>query len=130
MRNHTLTPPITLGEQEHHQLLLLATTGPAEAGDNLLAEIERARIVPENKLDPGIVRMGSRVSYRTDNGDTHEVTLVYPGQADISAGRISILTPVGTALIGLRVGQSITWTSRDGRRNVLTLTSVSQPVAS
>jgi regulator of nucleoside diphosphate kinase len=129
MRTTTLRPPITLGEQDRHQLMVLATTGTGseQALDNLFNEIERARVVPEDRLDPAIVRMGSRVSYRTESGETQEVTLVYPGQADISAGRISILTPVGTALIGLKSGQSITWTARDGQPHVLTVTAVFQP---
>ncbi|WP_407649143.1 GreA/GreB family elongation factor [Devosia algicola] len=50
--------------------------------------------------------------------------MVYPVQADISRGRVSVLTPVGAALIGLRTGQSITWETRDGRNNVLTVLSV------
>jgi regulator of nucleoside diphosphate kinase len=57
------------------------------------------------------------------------VTLVYPAEADIAEGRISVLTPVGTALIGLRAGQSITWRTRDGRKQVLTVLRVTPPVA-
>ena len=44
------------------------------------------------------------------------MTLVYPPEADIDAGRISVPTPIGTALLGLAEGQSIDWTARDGRR--------------
>jgi regulator of nucleoside diphosphate kinase len=56
------------------------------------------------------------------------VTLVYPVDADIATGRISIMTPVGTALIGLRVGQSISWRSRDNRKHMLTVLAVKEPV--
>jgi regulator of nucleoside diphosphate kinase len=49
-------------------------------------------------------------------GERREVTLVYPGMADIDAGRISILVPVGTALLGLRKGQSIDWELPSGER--------------
>jgi regulator of nucleoside diphosphate kinase len=73
--------------------------------------------------------MGSSVRYRTDAGQEHTVTLVYPVDADIAAGRISIMTPVGTALIGLRVGQSISWRSRDNRKHMLTVLAVRQPAA-
>ena len=45
--------------------------------------------------------MGSTVIFRSEDGETRRVTLVFPGQADISKGKISILTPVGAALIGL-----------------------------
>ena len=54
--------------------------------------------------------MNSRVVFEDEtSGERREVTLVYPGRADIGAGMISVLTPVGTALLGLRVGQSIDW---------------------
>jgi regulator of nucleoside diphosphate kinase len=129
MRNHNLRPSISIGELEHHRLLVLAMTGHAEpdAGDELFRELERARVLPERKLPPDVVRMGSNVIYRTDAGEQRSVTLVYPGQADISTGKVSVLTPVGTALIGLRVGQSITWLTRGAKNNVLTLLSVQQP---
>ncbi|WP_325053327.1 GreA/GreB family elongation factor [Sinorhizobium meliloti] len=57
-----------------------------------------------------VVRMGSTVEYETDTGGRRTVALVFPINADISEGKISILTPIGTALIGLSVGQSIMWT--------------------
>lgn len=125
-----LRPRITLSSTEHHQLLVLAMTGnghTADASDDLHHELDRARIVPDEKLPEDTVRMGSTVTYRSDDGSTRTVTLVYPGQADISAGRVSILTPVGTALVGLKAGQAITWMSRDGHFRKLTALSVTGP---
>ena len=55
------------------------------------------------------------------------MTLVYPVDADIAEGRISVMTPVGTALIGLRIGQSITWRDRANKRHMLTVLDVVQP---
>ena len=69
------------------------------------------------------MQMGSTLTYEAD-GQRRRVTLVYPQEADIAAGRISVLTPIGTALIGLAEGQSIDWTSRDGRRQWLTVVAV------
>jgi regulator of nucleoside diphosphate kinase len=57
------------------------------------------------------------------------VTLVFPAEADIAEGKISVLTPVGAALIGLTEGQSIMWTTRDGRDQELTILSVKAAVA-
>tara|TARA_R110002124_G_scaffold1797_18_gene11624 strand:+ start:18307 stop:18723 length:417 start_codon:yes stop_codon:yes gene_type:complete len=132
MRTHTLRPQISIAQSEHAQLLALAAAGSgnasASAADELLAEIERARVVPDAKLKPDVVRMGSRVHYRTDRHDLVDVTLVYPAQADISQAKISVLTPIGAALIGLKTGQSITWRSRDGRKQVLTVLAVFQAV--
>src|SRR3569833_500220 len=105
MHTHTLKPRITIGDVDHRHLLSLAmsTSGRwAEAADELHDELERARVVPEAKLAPDVVRMGSSVEYRADDGEVRNVVLAYPGDADITAGRISVLTPVGTALIGLK----------------------------
>ena len=62
------------------------------------------------------------------DGEVKTVTLVYPGKADIAEGKVSILTPVGAALIGLREGQSVAWTSRAGRRLEIEIVSVEAPV--
>ena len=83
--------------------------------------------MPDARLPRDVVRMGSRVVFRTGE-EIREAELVYPAQADIAQGRISVLTPVGTALIGLRAGQSITWRTRDGRKQVLTIVRVTPPV--
>lgn len=126
-----LTPEIIVGEADHKQLNILAMAGlthTPDQSDDLLYELERARILGDAEVPSDIVRMGSTVRYRTDNGQEHTVTLVYPVDADIAAGRISIMTPVGTALIGLNVGQSITWEARDGNKHVLTVLAV-EPAA-
>ncbi|UXN73669.1 nucleoside diphosphate kinase regulator [Devosia sp. A8/3-2] len=127
-----LTPEIIVGEADHKQLNIPAMAGlthTPDQSDDLLYELERARILGDAEVPSDIVRMGSTARYRTDNGREHMVTLVYPVDADIAAGRISIMTPVGTALIGLRVGQSISWRSRDNRKHMLTVLAVRQPVA-
>jgi regulator of nucleoside diphosphate kinase len=129
MRHQMPLPEIIISDPEHHELLVLAMAGnghTAEAADDLLFKLERMRIVPSHNMSPDIVRMGSTVAYRPDNGPEQEVTLVYPARADISLRRISVLTPIGTALLGLRAGQSTTWTARNGRDHVLTVASVHQ----
>ena len=61
--------------------------------------------------------MNSRVVFEDETtAQRREVTLVYPGKADINAGKISILVPVGTALLGLRAGQSIDWELPGGQK--------------
>jgi regulator of nucleoside diphosphate kinase len=127
MRTHTLRPRITVARSEHQQLLALAVSGNGSAADSLWDEMERARVVADPKLPTDVVRMGSRVQYRTDRDEELEVVLVFPVAADISEGKISVLTPVGAALIGLRTGQSITWQARDGRNHALTVLAVHQP---
>jgi regulator of nucleoside diphosphate kinase len=128
-------PAIVIGTGEHETLQRLAMAGRgalAEDAENLLGELERARVLPQDSVPAGIVRMGSKVRFRTETGAERSAVLVYPAEADISRDLVSVLTPVGTALIGLRQGQSITWTGRDGADHVLTVVAVEQlePVVS
>ncbi|KQX34871.1 hypothetical protein ASD04_15935 [Devosia sp. Root436] len=128
--HNDLNPRIVLGAADHRQLSILAMAGLThlpDQSDTLLHELERARVVDDTKVPSDIVRMGSTVHYRTDSGQEPRVTLVYPVDADIAESRISVLTPVGTALIGLRVGQSITWRDRANKRHMLTVLEVTQP---
>lgn len=125
------SPEIVLSRQEHRALLRLAMAGSghtADESDELLYELERAMIVPDGLVPPDVVRMGSIVTFQTAD-ETRTVQLVYPKEADIARSRVSILTPIGTALIGLRTGQSITWRTRDDRRQALTVLRVIQPLS-
>ena len=93
--------------------------------NRLLGEIGRARIVPAAKLPQNVVAIGRAVTYRDEsNGQEKTVTPVFPEDADIARGRISILTPIGVALIGLAEGASLHWDTRDGERRVLTVLHV------
>lgn len=120
-------PAITLTRSDHESLSRLAESRSErdpETTEQLLAELDRARVVMDGRLPADVVRMGSTLRFTTDTGEDRTVTLVYPGEADIAMGRISILTPIGAALIGLSASQSIDWTSRDGRVHRLTVESV------
>jgi regulator of nucleoside diphosphate kinase len=120
-------PAIIVSDADQERLVGVAMAAidriPGVAED-LLAEMDRATVVAADALPSNVVRMGSTVTYGTADGRTRRVTLVFGGEADIARDRISILTPVGTALIGLAVGQSITWTTRDGREQELSVLSV------
>jgi regulator of nucleoside diphosphate kinase len=124
-----LSPSLTISRSDHQQLARLALAGTghsADAADDLLFELDRAQIVADPVVPHDVVRMGSRVRYRTGRDERH-VTLVWPAEANIAERRISVLTPVGTALIGLRAGQSITFRTRDGRPEMLTVLAVFPP---
>jgi regulator of nucleoside diphosphate kinase len=121
-------PPITLDSGDFDRLQRL-TNAAADKGfhtaDFLEREISRATIVDSSQILPGLVRMGSRVEFRDDiTGTKRRVTLVYPEEADIAAGKISVLTPVGAALVGLSVSQSIEWETTQGVRRSLTVLDV------
>lgn len=123
--------PITITRPDYLRLLDLAWAARAQSpavGEFLLEEVERARIVEPKDIPPKVVTMGALVGFRDDTtGAERTVSLVYPGEQDIELGRISVLTPVGAALIGLTEGQSITWRTPTGEERSLTVLSVAQP---
>ena len=126
---NTPKPAIVVSQSDYDKLLRLGviTAGPeAEAASDLLSELARASVVPDEDLPSGVVHMGSTLSFRTEAGRERSVTLVFPNEADIAQGKVSVLTPVGAALIGLAAGQSIDWTARDGRVHRLTVESVAE----
>ena len=109
-------PEIYLTQDDMDRLLALVDAYPGKRFDKLEAELLRARVVPREKIPPDVVTMNSRVVFENESGERREVTLVYPGSADIGAGKISVLVPIGTALLGLRVGQSIDWEGPGGAK--------------
>jgi regulator of nucleoside diphosphate kinase len=124
-------PPVHLIDSECDMLVDLALQiegrNPAVAA-MLLGEIERAETHAADALPQGTVTIGSEVDFLDEN--THrvrKVTLVLPGEADIQAGRISVLTPIGAGLIGLREGQAIDWPDRDGTPHRLKILAVRRP---
>jgi regulator of nucleoside diphosphate kinase len=129
-QNRGSLPPLIVSKDNYKRIIdlaIFAEDSAPEVASVLIAEMERARIVSTKALPSTAVQMGSTVAYRTDSGEERRVTLVYPGEADISQGKISILTPIGAALIGLSSGQSIPWTARDLRQQRLTVLKVDPP---
>lgn len=123
-------PAITMTRSDHQRLSNLAESLPTSAvsvAGELFVELDRARIVADGRISANIVRMGSVLRFTSDLAEDRSVTLVMPGEANIAENKISILTPIGVALIGLSVGQSIDWTARDGRVHRLTVESVNRP---
>lgn len=101
-----------------------------DVGERLIDEIARARLVAPDKMRGDVVTIGSEVTYRDLGMDRqHSVTLVYPEDADIDRGRISVLTPVGVALLGLSPGATIFWITRDDEKRHLEVLAVKPPGA-
>ncbi|MFO1146184.1 MAG: nucleoside diphosphate kinase regulator [Rhodospirillales bacterium] len=125
-------PAIIASDADYDRLTSLAAAVRArspEIAEELQDELERAQVVAAGAVPADVVQMGSTVEFRWDGFRQRRVTLVFPVEADIAAGRISVLTPIGTALIGLSPGQSIRWTARDGREHELTVLQVEPPAA-
>ncbi|UWU66156.1 nucleoside diphosphate kinase regulator [Bradyrhizobium sp. NC92] len=125
-----IKPPITLTADDYKRLSLLARAAENKMPDVasvLTEELERAHVLADGH-PAQTVCMGSEVRFRDDaNGTVRTATLVYPDDADISRRRISVLTPVGAALIGLSAGNSITWETRTGDLRRLTVLEVRGP---
>jgi regulator of nucleoside diphosphate kinase len=93
----------------------------------LEGELARAAIVSASELPPDVVTMNSRVWFRDLETEEYEsYTLVYPPQADVAQHRISVLAPIGTALLGYRVRDVVEWRVPAGTRR-LQVFQVSQP---
>jgi regulator of nucleoside diphosphate kinase len=98
----------------------LARLGTLKDAPNLAPELDRADIVPFGAVPPDVVTMNSRVAFADETtGEFRVVTIVYPDEADPAEGKISVMAPVGSALLGLSVGQSIEWCFPDGRPRTL-----------
>ena len=93
----------------------------------LLEEIERAELYDDETLPEDAVRLGSDVDFVDEKTfQLRKVRLVLPAHANIAEGRISILTPMGAALYGLRTGDSIDWPNLDGKSRRIRIVRVLQ----
>lgn len=100
-----------------------------QPGPHLRPELERAIVVPPSTVPANVVTMHSRVRYLDEaSGERREIQVVYPGEADLAQGKVSVFAPVGAALLGLAVGQAIEWDFPGGARRRLRVEEiVSQP---
>jgi regulator of nucleoside diphosphate kinase len=126
VKEHT-RPKIMLSAEDHERLSVLAHAARHQLPDlaaDLTDEIGRAHVLAKGERPENVVCMNSEVVFRDDTiGKTRAVILVYPEEADILKGKISVMTPVGTALIGLPVGHSINWETPNGDLRRLTVLS-------
>ena len=91
----------------------------------LEGELQRATIVDSSQIPADVVTMNSVVSFEDlETGQRSEVTLVYPSASSGTGGRVSILAPIGSALLGLSVGDSIEWPVPGGRSRRLRVIAV------
>jgi regulator of nucleoside diphosphate kinase len=127
-----LRPPLLMSVEDYTRLTALAGVirirNPLVAR-LLLEETDRAEVVPAEQVPADVVALGSVIEFRdAAAGETRRVQVVLPGEADVDAGRISILSLVGAGLIGLSQGQTIDWPTQDGRLRRLTVSRVEAPV--
>ena len=115
-------PSIYLTQEDLDRLFdLIESYGAGANADRLQkleSELVRAVAVSADEIPRDVVTMNSRVVFEDETtGERREITLVYPKHADIASGKISVLVPVGTALLGMRVGQQIDWELPNGQKH-------------
>ena len=123
MNSSPTVAPLYISRDDHTRLRLLLQAalrrGSTPALERLRGELDRALVIDPAAIPPDGVTMGSRVRFEDlETNEIEEYTLVFPDQADIAAGRLSILAPIGTALIGARAGEIVDWPTPGGVRRL------------
>jgi regulator of nucleoside diphosphate kinase len=119
---------IVITDQDFRRLMPILEQNDTPASELLDAELHRATIVEQRRVSPDVVTMNSEVVYEDfATGARRAIRLVYPRDADASRGRISVLAPIGSALLGLKVGQDIEWQLPTGRRQIFVVEIRYQP---
>jgi len=122
----------TLTELDHARLARLVDVKQASKASALGAALDGAYLVPPQKVEPDVITMGSQVLLADlDTRMTRAITICYPPDANPGAGFVSVLSPVGASLIGLRMGDVARWQTPNGETgSALVLAVLFQPEAS
>ena len=93
------------------------TTFDRQNAEDLLAELKKAKLVSKDEFPANVVRLNSTVRIKpADKDHVMELMIVLPDKADIKERKISIMSPIGTALIGFRQGESVKWQVPSGKK--------------
>ncbi len=88
-------------------------------------ELSQAIVVRSENIPPDVVTMNSKIRFRDmDTGEESEMTLVYPGSANVEKNQISIMAPVGSAVFGLSVNDEIEWPMPSNKKRALKIISI------
>jgi regulator of nucleoside diphosphate kinase len=95
------------------------TTFDRQNAEDLLAELKKAKLVSKDEFPANVVRLNSTVRIKPEDKDyVMELMIVTPDKADIKERKISIMSPIGTALIGFRQGENVKWQVPSGKKNI------------
>lgn len=121
---------IIVTDLDLERLRTVLDTHDVPTAEALDAELHRATVVPHREVPADVVTMNSDVVYEDEStGARRTVRVVYPRDADAGRGWVSVLAPIGSALLGLRVGQHIDWRVPAGRRRLRVVDVPYQPEA-
>lgn len=121
----------TLTQTDHARLQGLLTRGAPPSAEAMQDMLDNSDLVPSPAVPPTVVTMYTRVLLQDLQEDTQStLTLCYPQDADVGTGQVSVLSPVGAALLGLRAGEIASWRSPRGEeRRARILSILYQPEA-
>jgi regulator of nucleoside diphosphate kinase len=103
-------PSLIITDKDLALLLPVLDQNDTPLSESLEGELRRASIVAHRDVPADVVTMNSEVTYEdVATGARRTIRVVFPRDADASAGRVSVLAPIAAALLGLRVGQEIDW---------------------
>ena len=110
MKTEQRTIYITQADMKRLQSLVESMRSSREDLKALRSELEHAHVVPQSEIPQDVVTMNSKAKIRDlESGETMTYTLVFPSQANVDDGKISVLAPIGTAMLGHRVGEEFEW---------------------
>lgn len=117
---------LVIKESDYLRLLGLIERDRSRASEQLEDELSRADIVDDSRYPDDAVCIGSRVGFvDLATGKENTATVVYPAEANLKEMKISVLTPMGSALIGMRVGGTIDWELPGGKKATIRVLAVS-----
>lgn len=116
---------ILITEKDYLRIKHVLSFQKSEDFENLELELDRASIINDNEVPKDLVTMNSKVKFlNLQENREMTVSLVYPSDSNFSEGKISVLASLGSAIIGLRVGQEINWMFPDGKTRTLKILEV------
>lgn len=119
------SPSLVISQEDFQKITAILSNARFEIAELLEEELSRAQLVPADQIPADTVSMGSQVTFvDLDRNEEYTTTLVYPHESEIQQHKVSILAPVGAALIGLRVGQTINWPLKNMKVRRLKVTAV------
>lgn len=128
----TAIAPRVLTELDHVRIDRLLNRSNRPLGEPLHSLLDDADIVPQRQVPADVVTMYTQVTVEDlQNGEHRKLTVCYPEDADPNAGFVSVLSPIGTALLGRRIGELTQWTTPTGAEQRLRILELLfQPEAS
>jgi regulator of nucleoside diphosphate kinase len=125
---------IYLTEKDYNRLHEVVQVNRRSSGPLVVAalskELKRAQVVPSQEIPADVITMNSQVRLKeTKSAFTMELTIVYPHEANVSSKKVSVLAPVGTAVIGCKVGETVKWPMSRGTATYIVEEILYQPEA-